>query len=184
MRCRSPNMPSGYWASNMVCFSIDENSSFCLLFLSGFIYAVVIVGHDHCGGVISAIDTALNSLADETSPKDYIFRDSLYQPLESVHGDQPNDTSDGPPYPRLVAWLEPLVQLVKQLQRDGKLPANPEERLKFVIGESVKLQIDNFAKLDDFVRRRAKRLVWVHGWVYDFPNGVIRDLQVTRVLGG
>ncbi|KAI9568007.1 carbonic anhydrase [Boletus coccyginus] len=158
---------------------------------------VVIVGHDHCGGVISAIDTALSSTggtshdnapcgnpADETSPNDYIFRDSLYQPLKSVHGDQLNDTSDGPPYPRLVAWLEPLVRLVKELKRDGKLPANPEERLNFVIGESVKLQINNFAKLDDFVRRRAKRPVWVHGWVYDFTNGVIRDLQVTRVLGG
>ncbi|KAF9219760.1 carbonic anhydrase [Gyrodon lividus] len=114
---------------------------------------IAIVGHRHCGGAITAMKEAA---------------------LPVLPG-QSNDPNDA-----LTRWLTPLVDHVRKLA----LPEDQETALDVVIEENVKVQVNNLTQLDSFVRKSAKaKPVWVHGWVYDFSTGSIKDLEITKVLG-
>ncbi|KIJ20616.1 carbonate dehydratase [Paxillus involutus ATCC 200175] len=122
---------------------------------------VIVVGHRHCGGAISAMNEAAHAP----------------EPRKVDH--QP--TPFHPPYGRnaLTRWLAPLVGHIRQLA----LPKEEEVALDIVIEENVKVQVNNLTKLDSFIKKSAKaKPVWIHGWVYDFSTGFIKDLEITQVL--
>ncbi|KAF8842375.1 carbonic anhydrase [Paxillus ammoniavirescens] len=141
---------------------------------------VVVVGHRHCGGAISA----MNEAARAPEPGN-----AKHQPahLHSPYGlNVPHDShitgkqDEKDPKEALTRWLAPLVGHVRQLA----LPKQEEVALDVVIEENVKVQVNNLTKLDSFIKKSAKaRPVWIHGWVYDFSTGFIKDLEITQVLG-
>jgi carbonic anhydrase len=89
------------------------------------------------------------------------------------------DEKPGDPMEALTRWLAPLVGHIRQLA----LPKEEEVALDIVIEENVKVQVNNLTKLDSFIKKSAKaRPVWIHGWVYDFSTGFIKDLEITQVL--
>ncbi|KIJ65159.1 hypothetical protein HYDPIDRAFT_175185 [Hydnomerulius pinastri MD-312] len=140
---------------------------------------VIVVGHTHCGGAITAMKEA--SIPPGPTKRHHTLVDSLYKVLEysstpnEVHDEHSKDPSDA-----LTRWLTPLVDHIRGLV----LPADEETALDVVVEENVKLQVKNLTQLEGFVQKSAKeRPVWVHGWVYDFATGNMKDLQVTKELG-
>jgi len=142
---------------------------------------IAIVGHEHCGGAISALKAARRPAHEDQLERHHTLCDSLYH---FVHKEQLNDIHDKDsknPNDAITRWLTPLINRVKELC----LPDEEEAAVNIVIEENVKLQIENIAQLDGWVREHVeKRPVWVHGWVYDFHTGFIRDLEITKKLGG
>ncbi|KIK95005.1 hypothetical protein PAXRUDRAFT_25689 [Paxillus rubicundulus Ve08.2h10] len=143
---------------------------------------VVIVGHRHCGGAISA----MNEAARAPEPgKAKLQLTPSYSPLgrnvlHSSHITDKQDETPRDPKEALSRWLVPLVGHIRQLA----LPKQEEVALDVIIEENVKVQVNNLTKLDSFIKKSAKaRPVWVHGWVYDFSTGFVKDLEITQVLG-
>ena len=178
-RHRSLGTPSKRLASVTVRVFTDSRERSSLSPCS--VRTVAVVGHDHCGGVITAIDQVFPSHPpyEDQLEHNYALHDSLYH---STHEDELNDVYDKnskSPDNAITRWLTPLVKRVWEI-RDS-LPTDKEERLKIVTEENVKLQIENIAQLDrEWVRKHGP--IWVHGWVYDFSTGFIRDLKITRKL--
>ena len=88
-----------------------------------------------------------------------------------VAASQPSDPAAlGTPLGR---WLEPLTSLARERTYT----------LEELVEVNVKKQVANIANTDT-IRNAWKRgqEVWVHGWVYDIPDGRIRDLGVS--VGG
>ncbi|KAF8449383.1 carbonic anhydrase [Boletus edulis BED1] len=160
--------------------------------LSVFAYAVkvlgtrhvVVVGHEHCGGAITALKEARRPPSAEQ--RHHTLCDSLYHLVETFHINEIHDKDSNDPNDAITRWLTPLVDRIRKLE----LPAEEGTAVRIVIEENVKLQIKNIVQLEDWVRRNVREpdgrpaTVWVHGWVYDFATGFIRDLDVTRELGG
>ena len=148
-------------------------------------YAVVVVGHEHCGGAITAMKEARRPQDSDQIKRHHTLQDSLYHIVELVHEghhlNEVHDEESKSPNDAITRWLTPLVDRVRELV----LPADDEQALRIVVEENVKLQVENLTQpqLEVFVKKSAKKPVWVHGWVYDFSTGFIRDLQVTKVLG-
>jgi len=141
---------------------------------------IAVVGHSHCGGVISALNNRHWPLPDVTKDE-YTLQDSLYDTAESPEGHHPYDAQSKEPGDVITRWLEPLVGHLSGIE----FPQDKEAELKAAVAENVKLQVDNFTKapLNGFVRTAAKKKpVWVHGWVYDLENGFIQDLNITKVI--
>jgi len=60
------------------------------------------------------------------------------------------------------------------------LPA--EQRLKLIVEENVRLQLDHLQEYP-FVRKAMRdNKLSIHGWVYDMENGAIKVLQRDRVV--
>ncbi|KAF8842380.1 carbonic anhydrase [Paxillus ammoniavirescens] len=140
----------------------DDNALSVLSYGVGELGAqhVVIVGHRNCGGAHAALDAA-------REPK----RAPHHHTTDNLGPKDPNDA--------LTTWLTPLIDRVKQLA----LPENADAALDIVVEENVKLQVNNLTKLESFFKKSAKGPVWVHGWVFDFSTGFLRDLKITQVLG-
>jgi len=147
---------------------------------------IVVVGHEHCGGAITAMKEAHRPPYDDQLEHHHTHHDSLYHIVESLHKNKHNDVHDKDskdPNDAITRWLTPLVNRVKTLG----LPFEEEAALRIVIEENVKMQVENLGQLDEWVRTHVdseKRPVWVHGLVYDFSTGFIRDLKITKELGG
>lgn len=143
---------------------------------------VVVVGHEHCGGALTALREAGNPPPEDQVERQHTLYDSLYHFVESFRGGQPNDVHDKDskdPNDAITRWLTPLVDRVKELA----LPQEEEAALRVVIEENVKLQVANIVRLGGWVHSNAvKKPIWVHGWVYDFSTGFIRDLEITEKL--
>jgi len=137
---------------------------------------VAVVGHYKCGGAMYALKQALAEEADQTKG----CSDLRDFPHNVISNDDRDEQSASVPESLIRRWLDPLVQRFKQ--RD--LRGSTEEVLRAVAEENVKLQIDNITKsgLRDFIKSMAKKPVWVHGWVYDFKSGFIRDLNITEMI--
>lgn len=80
-----------------------------------------------------------------------------------------------PPGPAAVEtplgrWLEPLTAIARERTYT----------LEELVEVNVKKQVTNITNADT-VRNAWKRGqdIWVHGWVYDIPDGRIRDLGVS-----
>ncbi|KAG9309485.1 carbonic anhydrase [Chiua virens] len=159
--------------------------------LSVFAYAVkelgvqhiAVVGHEHCGGAITAMKEATRPPHEDQMDHHHTLYDSLYHFVASrvsqndIHDKDSKNPNDG-----LTRWLTPLVDHVRTLV----LPEEEEAALRIVIEENVKLQVNNIVGLDEWVRHNARedrKPVWVHGLVYDFSTGLIRDLKFTKELG-
>jgi len=152
---------------------------------------VVIVGHEHCGGVITAMHGASHPLEDGAHAKrHHTLQDSLYHAIEEVfnlhlhdetkESDEAASTRESP-NDALTRWITPLSDRLRGID----LPEDRERALQIAVEENVKMQVENLAGLEAFVKKWAKRRpVWVHGWVYDFATGFLRDLHITKVLGG
>ncbi|KAF9244092.1 carbonic anhydrase [Melanogaster broomeanus] len=144
---------------------------------------VVVVGHTHCGGAITAMKEAALPQEPAQPKRHHTLIDSLYHVLDMSHShvNDIHDEDSKHPTDALTRWLTPLVDRVRTLA----LPKMEEAALNIVIEENVKMQVENLAKLESFVKKSAKaKPVWVHGWVYDFSSGFIKDLEVTTELGG
>ena len=179
MRYRSLHTPSKYWASSIVRVFTDSRKRTSLSPCS--VPTVAIVGHEHCGGAISALKAARRPPYEDQLERHHTLCDSLYHFIHKDHLNDVHDKDSKNPNDAITRWLTPLINRVKRLP----LPDMEEAAVKIVIEENVKMQIDNIAQLDEWVREHAeKRPVWVHGWVYDFSTGFIRDLNFTKKLGG
>lgn len=147
-------------------------------------HAVVVVGHEHCGGAVTAMKEAHKD--PDQIKRHHTLQDSLYHVAElfheGLHLNEIHDEDSKNPNDAITRWLTPLVDRVRELV----LPEDEEGALKIVIEENVRLQVENLTRpqLEAYVRKSAKKKpVWVHGWVYDLSTGFIRDLQITKVLG-
>jgi hypothetical protein len=60
-----------------------------------------------------------------------------------------------------------------------------DESLRLGVEENVKRQVNNLAD-GEFIQSQwaLGRNVTVHGWVYSLSSGLIRDLAVSRCMGG
>jgi carbonic anhydrase len=101
-----------------------------------------------------------------------------------VHQDKPHDSEEASiqesPDHAVTRWLTPLVDRLQGIV----LPKDEEGALRVATEENVRMQVENLAGMEAFVKTWAKsKPVWVHGWVYDTSTGFLRDLQITRVLG-
>jgi len=138
---------------------------------------IAIVGHYKCGGPVYALKQALVEGADQTKG----HSDLRSFPHNVISNGDDDAQSANTPENLIGRWLDPLVQRLKE--RD--LRGSPEDVLRAASEENVKLQVDNFTKseLHAFIKRVAKKPVWVHGWMYDFNSGFIRDLDITEMIG-
>ena len=150
--------------------------------------AVVVVGHEHCGGAITAINEARRAPDPNQIKRHHTLQDSLHSIVELFHGghnlNEVHDESSKDPNDAITRWLTPLVDRIRELIKCGKLPDDKEKALTLVVEENVKLQVDNLTspQVRAFVKKSAKKKpVWVHGWVYDFSTGIIRHLE-TKVI--
>jgi len=157
--------------------------------LTSFVaHTVAVVGHKHCGGAVTALREARRPPYEDKLEHHHTLYDSLYHFVESFHKDKVkvNDVHDKDskgPNDALTRWFTPLINRVRELNLPADLPE--EEAVKIVLRENVKLQIENIAQLDGWVRQKVeKKPIWVHGWMYDFSTGFIEDLKVTKELGG
>lgn len=94
------------------------------------------------------------------------------------------DEASKDPNNAITRWLMPLVERVRRIC--PRLPKDEQEALRIVVEENVRMQVENLTgpEIEAFVRKSAKRRpVWVHGWVYDFSTGIIRDLHITKLIG-
>ena len=146
------------------------------------VHTVIVVGHEHCGGAITAMKEAGDPPSNDQ--RHHTLCDSLYhyvEILEKGHRNDIHDKDSKDPNDAITRWLTPLVNRVRTLA----LPLEEEAALKVVIEENVEMQVENICQLDQWVRGNAKKKpVWVHGVVYDFSTGFIRDLKITKELGG
>lgn len=153
--------------------------------LSVIQHTVAIVGHEHCGGALTALNEANRRRGPDKTERRHTISDSLYHVVESDRANDVHDKDSKDPHDAITRWLTPLVHRVKKLISTSMLPWDPEEQLRVVVEENVKLQMEFIVQLDEWVREHApEKPVWVHGWVYDFSTGFIRDLGITRELGG
>ena len=172
--------PSKRWVFAIVRIFTDSQERSSLSPCS--VRTVVVVGHDHCGGVITTIDQVFPTLVpyEDQLERNYALHDSLYH---STHEDELNDVYDKnskSPDNAITRWLTPLVNHVEKIR--DRLPSDKEERLRIVTEENVKLQIENIAQLDrEWLKKHGP--IWVHGWVYNFNTGIIRNLRIHRKLG-
>ncbi|KAG8215028.1 hypothetical protein J3R82DRAFT_8436 [Butyriboletus roseoflavus] len=114
----------------------------------------------------------------------HTLQDSLYHLVELAQGhlNEIHDEDSNNPNDALTRWLNPLVDRLRGID----LPPDDEEALRICVEENVKFQVDNLTRpqFGAFVKKSAKTTpVWVHGWVYDFSTGFIRDLEITKVVG-
>ncbi|KIJ20613.1 carbonate dehydratase [Paxillus involutus ATCC 200175] len=153
----------------------DDNALSVLAYGVGELGAqhVVVVGHRNCGGAHAALDAARAAQPATGHATDRHGG----RPQRAPH--HPDNQGPKDPNDALTAWLTPLIDHVKQLA----LPENADAALDIVVEENVKLQVNNLTKLESYVKKSAKGPVWVHGWVFDFSTGFLRDLKVTKVLG-
>lgn len=155
--------------------------------LTSFVaHTVAVVGHKHCGGAITALREARRPPYEDKLEHHHTLYDSLYHIVESFQKVKVNDVHDKnskDPNDALTRWLTPLINRVRELDLPADLPE--EEAVEIVLRENVKLQIENIAQLDGWLRQHVeKRPIWVHGWIYDFTTGFIEDLEITKELGG
>ncbi|KAH7885804.1 carbonic anhydrase [Phlebopus sp. FC_14] len=137
---------------------------------------IIVVGHTNCGGVLTAMERA-------RSPRGALGNhlkivDSLYYETNDPIGNSDEANGEGAvdPDSALQRWLTPLVDRLRGLP--------PPLELEHATEENVKLQVENLASLRGFVQTSAaKKPVWIHGWVYDFATGFIKNLHITRQLG-
>jgi carbonic anhydrase len=158
--------------------------------LSVFAYAIkvlgvqhiAVVGHEHCGGAITAMKEAHRPPYEDQLEHHHTVCDSLHHFVKSNRLNDVHDRNSKDPNDAITRWLTPLVHRVRQIK--SSLPSDEEKALQIVIEENVKMQVDNVAKLDEWVCGQVeKRPVYVHGWVHDFSTGFIRDLKITKELG-
>ena len=127
------------------------------------IYSVIIVGHSGCG-------CAAISLKAAQAPG---FVPVLPQAITTIE--------DEPVYSPLNRWLEPLTLLAYSLQ----LPDQGAESLEILVRENVKVQVENLANTETIINAwihgtPQKQKVFIHGWVYEFSTGHLKDLGISR----
>lgn len=148
----------------------------------GVQHTVAVVGHEHCGGAITAMKEAHRPPYEDQLEHHHTVCDSLHHFVKSNRLNDVHDRNSKDPNDAITRWLTPLVHRVRQIK--SSLPSDEEKALQIVIEENVKMQVDNVAKLDEWVCGQVeKRPVYVHGWVHDFSTGFIRDLKITKELG-
>jgi len=175
-------------------FHLNDDSA-----LSDLAYAVkelgiqhiVVVGHEHCGGVVSAMKEARRppSVSGSQTKRRHIIQDSIYHVVEEIfhvhiHKDEPHDSEEvsvrESPNNAVTRWMTPLIDRL----RGVVLPEDEEGALRIATEENVRMQVETLGGMEEFVKTWAKKKpVWVHGWVYDTSTGFLRDLEITRVLG-
>ena len=172
----------------LLFFFFPNRSPFSRFVLVNPCLAVVVVGHEHCGGAITAINEARRAPDPNQIKRHHTLQDSLHSIVELFHGghnlSEVHDESSKDPNDAITRWLTPLVDRIRELIKCGKLPDDKEKALTLVVEENVKLQVDNLTspQVRAFVKKSAKKKpVWVHGWVYDFSTGIIRHLE-TKVI--
>ncbi|KIK92745.1 hypothetical protein PAXRUDRAFT_829673 [Paxillus rubicundulus Ve08.2h10] len=155
----------------------DDNALSVLAYGVGELGAqhVVIVGHRNCGGAHAALDAAREPEPDAG----HVTDKHGGKPKHNLHHHTTDKQAPRDPNDALTTWLAPLIDRVKQLS----LPPDADAALDIVVEENVKLQVNNLTKLESFVKKSAKGPVWVHGWVFNFSTGFLKDLQITQVLG-
>jgi len=122
---------------------------------------VIIIGHSGCGGALTSLKAAQAPGFVPVLPITTIENEPVYSPLNR--------------------WLEPLTQLAYSLQ----LPDQGAESLEILVRENVKVQVENLANTETIINAwihgtPQKQKVYIHGWVYEFSTGHLKDLGITR----
>ncbi|KAH0836415.1 carbonic anhydrase [Lanmaoa asiatica] len=106
---------------------------------------IVVVGHEHCGGAITAMKEAARPEDPDKIKRHHTLQDSLYHVVELLKGHHSNDIHDEEskdPSDAITRWLTPLVNRVRELV----LPHDIESALRIVVEENVKLQVENLTQ--------------------------------------
>ena len=149
-------------------------------------HTAIVVGHEHCGGVVHALSSLVGPLPAEMKRNLTLqdpFCHSIESPNEGCHLDNSHSEQSKKPNDVIDRWLTPLIKHLQELLDKGLLPDDPDEAVKFAVRENVRLQVDNLTgRLEGFVKESTKKKVWVHGWVYNFSTGFIEDLKITKQI--
>ncbi|KAI0051625.1 carbonic anhydrase [Auriscalpium vulgare] len=80
----------------------------------------------------------------------------------------------------LGRWLEPLTELAASL--DPHNASSTEDALNQLVEANVRQQVDNVVASSTIQNAWAtgQKKVWVHGFVYNLKDGLLKDLGVSR----
>jgi carbonic anhydrase len=151
-------------ASSMVRFSHH-----LLLALQSTIFCakkclVVVVGHTGCGGVEACLNAARAGSNTE---------------ITAV------------PTTPMDRWLGPLTALARSMvqqstwEEDSEKPRDEAVLSRKVAEANVRAQVANVCSAKPVVRAwttgdSSGRQLWVHGWLYEVENGMLKDLDVSK----
>ncbi|KAL7413021.1 carbonic anhydrase [Mrakia frigida] len=170
-------------------------------------YKIIIMGHDGCGGIQEGHSLAQAEIARHagytvaeahypTAVASWLqtIRDMMLPILLTMKSDTPLVKRTINSDPREVFDMNSHIfnKRDESLNSTGELgelvikkPGYFDASLKLGVEENVKRQVNNIAD-GSFIQSQWSlgRNVTVHGWVYSLSSGLIRDLGVSRCLGG
>jgi carbonic anhydrase len=77
-------------------------------------------------------------------------------------------------------WLinaDKARERVDQKIQTLRIQLPPEQRMRLIVEENVRLQLEHLSEYPFVRRARQDGLLTLHGWVYDMSTGEIRDLK-------